>query len=72
LFGATNEGLRERVAEVTGQDVPMTDFLPFDDAEGTLIDDVRAIEGDARLAFDAVTGLIYDVRTGRLREVVAG
>ncbi len=72
LLGATNDGLRERVSEVTGQDAPMTDFLPFDDAEGTLIDDVRAIEGDARLAFDHVTGFIYDVRTGRLREVVTG
>lgn len=71
LLGATNEGLRERVAEITGQSVS-TDFLPFDDAEGALIDDVRAIEGDAHLMFDHVTGLIYDVRTGRLREVVAG
>ncbi len=71
LLGATNDGLRDRVAETTGQDVP-TDFLPFDDAEGTLIGDVWAIEGDARLAFDDVTGLIYDVRTGRLREVVEG
>lgn len=72
LLGATNDELRKRVAEITGQDVSATDFLPFDDAEGTLIDDVRAIEGDARLAFDDVTGLLYDVRTGRLREVVTG
>ena len=72
LLGATNDGLRERVSEVTGQDAPTTDFLPFDDAEGTLSDDVWAIEGDARLAFDHVTGFIYNVRTGRLREVVTG
>lgn len=72
LLGGTNDEIRERVAEVTGQDAPMTDFLPFDDAEGTLLDDVRAIEGDARLAFDDVTGLMYDVRTGRVYEVAAG
>ncbi len=71
LLGVTNDGLRERVAEITGQNV-QTDFLPFDDAEGAVISDMRAIEGDTRLAFDAVTGLIYDVRTGRLREVVTG
>jgi carbonic anhydrase len=72
LLGATNDDLRERVAEITGEDVGATDFLPFDDSEGTLIGDVRAIEGDARLAFDDVTGLIYDVRTGRLREIATG
>ena len=71
LLGATNDRLRERVAEITGQSVS-TDFLPFDDALATLTGDVRAIEGDARLAFEDVTGLFYDVRTGRLREIDTG
>lgn len=69
LLGTTNEALRARVAEVTGHEAADTDFLPFDDAERTLRDDVRAIAGDPRLAFAEVTGFIYDVRTGRLREV---
>jgi hypothetical protein len=34
-----------------------------------LRDDVRAIDTDPRLAFTEVTGFLYDVRTGRLREV---
>jgi carbonic anhydrase len=72
LLGTTNEGLRERVAEMTGRDVGAADFLPFDDAEAALTDDVRAIEGDDRLAFHDVTGMLYDVRTGRLHEIGTG
>jgi len=69
LLGTTNEEIGARVAAVTGQDVSGTDFLPFDDADHTLRDDVRAIDADPRLAFTEVTGFLYDVRTGRLREV---
>jgi carbonic anhydrase len=72
LLGATNEDLRARVADSTGMQVGEIDFLPFDDAERALIDDVRAITRDPRLAFEAVSGFLYDVRTGRLREVAPG
>ena len=75
LLGATNEGLRAHVAEATGtetDEIDEIDFLPFDDAERALLDDVRAITRDPRLAFDAVSGFLYDVRTGRLREVAPG
>ncbi|HEY5906205.1 MAG TPA: carbonic anhydrase, partial [Actinomycetota bacterium] len=65
------EGLRARVTEATGWEVEI-DFLPFDDAERALLDDVRAITRDSRLAFDAVSGFLYDVCTGRLREVAPG
>lgn len=71
LLGATDAGIRDRVAELTGEDVGDVGFLVFDDAEGAVRDDVRAIDRDRRLAFDAVTGFLYDVRSGRLREVVA-
>ena len=70
LLGMTNEILRARVTDLTGEDIGEIDFLPFDDAERTLLDDVLAIERDLRLAFDAVSGFIYDVRSGRMREVV--
>ncbi len=70
LLGMTNEILRARITELTGEDASEVDFLPFDDAERTLLDDVLAIERDPRLAFDAVSGFIYDVRSGRMREVV--
>ena len=66
LLGATDEMLRDRVAAATGERVDDVEFLAFDDAEGTLLDDVRAIEQDARLPFDEVSGFLYDVATGRL------
>ena len=69
LLGASDEALRDRVAAVTGERVDDLEFLAFDDAESTLLDDVRAIEQDARLPFDEVSGFIYEVDTGRLREV---
>jgi carbonic anhydrase len=69
LLGATDEMLRDRVAAATGERVDDVEFLAFDDAESTLLDDVRAIEQDARLPFDEVNGFLYDVATGRLREI---
>ena len=69
LLGTTDEILRDRVAAVTGERVDDLEFLAFDDAESTLLDDVRAIEQDARLPFDEVSGFIFEVDTGRLREV---
>jgi carbonic anhydrase len=72
LLGATEESLRDQVAAATGTRVDDVEFLAFDDADGALLDDVRAIERDRRLAFDAVTGFLYDVRSGRLREVASG
>ena len=69
LLGASDAALRARVTQVTGEDVGDLRFLPFDDAEGALLDDVRAIEQDRRLAFGSVNGFLYDVTTGWLREV---
>ena len=70
LLGATDEVLRDQVAAVTGERADDVEFLAFHDAEGALLDDVRAIERDARLPFDEVSGFLYDVATGRLRPVV--
>lgn len=71
LLGATNEELRARVGEVTGAGVDEVDFLPFDDAERALRDDVAALAGDPRLPFERVIGFEVDVATGRAREVVS-
>ena len=69
LLGATNDELRARVAASSGAAAHDVDFLPFDDADRAVLDDVGAIVGDPRLAFERVSGFVYDVRTGRLREV---
>jgi carbonic anhydrase len=69
LLGATDEVLRDQVTAVTGERVDDVEFLAFDDAERALLDDVRAIEQDARLPFAEVSGFLYDVDTGLLRPV---
>ena len=46
LLGVSDAALRARVTQVTGEDVGDLGFLPFDDADGALIEDVRAIEND--------------------------
>ena len=72
LLGVSDAALRARVTQVTGEDVGDLGVLPFDDADGALIEDVRAIENDRRLTFGSVNGFLYDVTTGRLREVSPG
>jgi carbonic anhydrase len=69
LHGVTNEALRARVAEVAGDVAIDTDFLPFGDDDEAVLEDVRAIERDPRLVFDELSGFVYDVDTGRIREV---
>jgi len=45
--------------------------MPFSDVEESLEDDVRTIRESPFLPNDVeITGWVYDVQTGRLREVV--
>ncbi len=47
------------------------DFLPFSDLEQSVREDVELIRSSPLIAKDTpVTGLIYDVKTGRIHEVV--
>ena len=65
----TDAQLRRKLQEDLGA---LTDdpFLAFTDLEQSVRDDVRAIRESRVLLKDApVTGFIYDVRTGRLRQV---
>jgi len=68
LLGATDEELRSIVSEATGEDASTVDFLAFEDADRTLAADVETIVSDPRLPFTEVTGFIFDVETGALRE----
>jgi carbonic anhydrase len=58
----TNEQARERI----GADL---DFLPFSDLEESVRRSVERVRSSPLLP-DAVTGWVYDVRSGRLRQVV--
>ncbi len=66
----TNDDLRARLRDETGEDASHIDFLPFADLEQGVRDDVEAIRANPLLPRGIdVTGWIYDVRTGRLAAV---
>lgn len=66
----TNDELRRTVAAGSGGDASAVDFLPFNDLDQSVRDDVRLIARSPLLdAGIVVSGCIYDVETGRLRRV---
>jgi carbonic anhydrase len=57
--------------EQLGADASDIDFLPFGDLEQSVRDDVAIIRSSPLIAKDTpVTGFVYDVKTGKLHEVV--
>ena len=67
----TDDVLRQRIKDEKGVDVD-TDFLTFSDLDQSVRDDVGRIRSTASLPDGIeVSGFVYDVRDGRLREVVA-
>lgn len=65
-----NETLRGIVRDQLGADASDIDFLPFSDLEQSVRDDVRIIQESPLIPDEvAVTGFIYDVKTGRVHEV---
>ena len=68
LFRADEGALRSRLATETGLDVDMG-FGAFDDLEANVREQVEELRGHPLLRPVPVHGLIYEVETGRLREV---
>ena len=67
----TDEAMEEIIAERSGEDVSEVDFLTFRDLDQSVRDDVDRIRSLGPIPADAtVSGHVYDVRTGTLREVV--
>jgi len=66
----TNEQLRQRLADEAEADASGSDFLPFSDLDESVRASVRRIRESALLPHSfATSGFVYDVRSGRLREV---
>ena len=66
----TNEEIREALRRDLNADASGIDFLPFTDLDESVREDVQAIRSSPLIAEDIeVRGLVYDVKTGRLREV---
>ena len=67
---ATDDDLRALVAERRGVDVSGMEFLTIADQEAAVRADVAVLRSSPLLPPDlAVAGFIYDIRSGRLREV---
>ena len=67
----TDDAMAEIIAERSGEDVSDVDFLTFRDLDQSVWDDVQRIRSLSQIPADAtVSGHVYDVRTGTLREVV--
>jgi carbonic anhydrase len=69
----TNDELIQKVKEASGEDFSGTDFLTFTDLDQSVKDDVQTLRalGDKLPADAQVSGHVYDVTTGELRQVVA-
>lgn len=67
----TSPELQERLTRETGADASGIEFLTFSDLEQGVVEDVRRIRESPFIAEDVpVAGFVYDVRTGRLTEIV--
>jgi carbonic anhydrase len=67
----SNEDLTAKIKEDLGVDTTGRDFLPFPDLEQSVRDDVEKLRNSDLILDDiVVSGAIYDVHTGELREVV--
>jgi carbonic anhydrase len=68
----SNDDLRARLRKESGVDASGIDFLPFDDLEGSVRDDIDRIRSSPFVDPSIpVSGWIYDVKRGTIREVVS-
>lgn len=65
-----NRELRAKVKDDLGQDTGEFDFLPFNDLEGSVREDLEFLQATQLLdPGTLLRGFVYDVRSGRLAEV---
>ena len=66
----TDDVLHEKIRDATGVDVSGDEYLAFSDLDQSVRDDVAKLRDLKTLPEGvAVSGYVYDVRTGKLREV---
>ena len=66
-----NTDLAAKIQADLGVDASDWDFLPFQDLEASVREDVETLRGSPLIPRNIpISGAIYDVRSGRLREVV--
>jgi carbonic anhydrase len=66
----SNEDLRKKLKQELNADAEHIDFLPFNDLEQSVRDDVATVKNSPLLLKNIeVSGFIYDVKSGRLLPV---
>ena len=71
MLSFSNDDLREKLQAEKGADASDVDFQPFSDLEESVRQSVAKAKASPYIAGVAVSGWIYDVRSGELREVGA-
>ncbi len=67
----TNDQLRDILRNDLNADASGIDFLPFSDLDESVRQDVQTIRSSPLIPDDiSVSGFVFDVKTGRLREVL--
>ncbi len=67
----SNQDLIDKIRDDLGADATGRDFLPFSDLEQSVRDDVATLRQSPLIPSDiAISGAIYDVRSGKLQEIV--
>jgi carbonic anhydrase len=69
MLGFRADAVRRELVETTGADVDL-EFHAFTELEATVREQVRRIHAHPWTKVVPVHGLIYDVETGRLREII--
>jgi carbonic anhydrase len=65
-----NEDVYAKVQDSLGVDASDIDFLPFADLDQSVRDDIRFLKDSPLIPEDvSIRGFVYDVKTGRVREV---
>jgi carbonic anhydrase len=65
-----NDDLRAQLQRDLNADASAVDFLPFRELDDSVRQDVRTVRASPFIPADIpVSGFVYDVKTGRLREV---
>ncbi|MEX0761926.1 MAG: carbonic anhydrase [Dehalococcoidia bacterium] len=71
LATVTNTDITRKVKDDLGVDATELDWLPFNDLEQSVLDDVEALrESDLIPADVPISGAIYEVETGSVRVVI--
>ena len=71
MMSFENEDLAAKIQEDLGVDASDQDFLTFSDLEQSVRDDVETLENSELIPDDVtIAGAIYEVETGKVREVV--